>query len=75
LANRYIAKHVTRNFVLFRRVGNEIFCVYSAFGGLLTVTTSDGRQKIAQLASSSSPVTLARKILIEMELEKKDGQS
>jgi hypothetical protein len=53
-------------------LGREISCIYSAFGDLLTVTTPDGRQKIAPLGSSSSPVTLARKILIEMEREK-DG--
>jgi hypothetical protein len=51
-------------------LGRKISCIYSAFGGLLVVTTPDGRQTIAQLDLSSSPVTLARKILIEMEREK-----
>jgi len=51
-------------------LGRDISCTYSALGGLLAVTTPDGRQKIARLDSSSSPVTLARKILIEMEREK-----
>jgi hypothetical protein len=48
-------------------LGKKISCIYSAFGGLLTVTTPDGRQKISQLGSSSSPVTQARIMLIEME--------
>jgi len=51
-------------------LGREISCVYSAFGGLLTVTTLDGRQKIAPLDSSKSPVTQVRKILVEMERRK-----
>jgi hypothetical protein len=52
-------------------LGRKISCIYSAFGGLLTVTTPDGRQKISQLGSSNSPVTQARMTLIEMEREKK----
>ena len=52
-------------------LGMKISCIYLAFGGLLTVTTPDGRQKISQLGSSSSPVTQARIVLIEMEREKK----
>ena len=51
-------------------LGRKISCIYSAFG-LLTVITPDGRQKISQLGSSSSPVTQARIVLIEMEREKK----
>jgi hypothetical protein len=50
-------------------LGREVSCTYSALAGLLVVTTPDGRQKIAQLDLSSSPVTLARKILMEMERE------
>ena len=52
-------------------LGRKISCIYSAFGGLLTVTTRDGRQKISQLGSSNSPVTQARIMLIELEREKK----
>jgi hypothetical protein len=52
-------------------LGREISCIYSAFGGLLMVTTPDGQQKISQLGSSSSPVTQARIMLIEMEREEK----
>jgi hypothetical protein len=52
-------------------LGRKISCIYSSFGGLLTVTTPDGRQKISQLGSSSSPVTQARTVLLEMEREKK----
>jgi hypothetical protein len=52
-------------------LGKKISCIYSAFGGLLTVTTPDGQQKISQLRSSSSPVTQARTMLIEMEREKR----
>ena len=52
-------------------LGRKTSCIYSAFGGLLTVTMPDGRQKISQLGSSNSPVTQARMTLIEMEREKK----
>jgi hypothetical protein len=52
-------------------LGRKISCIYSAFGGLLTVITPDGRQKMSQLGSSNSPVTQARAMLIEMEREKK----
>jgi len=52
-------------------LGRKISCIYSAFAGLLTVTTPNGRQKVSQLASSSSPVTQARIMLIEMERGKK----
>jgi len=52
-------------------LGRTISCIYSAFGGLLTVTTPDGRQQLSQLGSSSSPVTQARIMLIEMERGKK----
>jgi hypothetical protein len=69
-ANRY-GPHMKNEISFYsEELGREICCSYSAFGGLISVTTPDGRQKIAQLESSSSPVTLARKILIEMELEK-----
>jgi hypothetical protein len=42
----------------------------AAFGGLLVVIAPNGWQNIARLDLSSSPVTLACKILVEMEREK-----
>jgi hypothetical protein len=51
------------------RLGRRITGVYSVFGGTITVTGSDGRQKTTQLGASL-PESLARMMLIELELTK-----
>jgi hypothetical protein len=53
------------------RLGKKISGVYSISGRMLTVTSSDGRQKSAPLGGSN-PETLARLTLIELEATKSE---
>ena len=56
------------------RMGRQIAGTWSLFGGNLTVTASDGRQKTARLGSSL-PESLARLMLIELEMASRSTQS
>jgi hypothetical protein len=53
------------------RLGKKISGVYSISGRMLTVTSSDGRQKSAPLGGSD-PEILARLTLIELEATKSE---
>ncbi len=50
------------------RLRKQISGTYARSGRMLTVTTSDGRQKTAPLGGSK-PETLARLVLIDLENE------
>jgi hypothetical protein len=50
------------------RLGRQITGTWSLFGGKLTVTACDGRQKTT-LLGDSSPESLARLMLVELEVQ------
>ena len=52
------------------RYGRHVSGVWSVFGGRITVTAPDGRQQTTQLGNST-PETLARLMLIEIEGERR----
>jgi uncharacterized protein Veg len=51
------------------RFGRQMTGVYSVIGDMITVTAPDGRQETTHLGGSL-PESLARMMLIELELKK-----
>jgi hypothetical protein len=54
------------------QLGKQISGIYSLFGRMMTVTTSDGRQKSAPLGGGN-PEMLARLTLDKLEAEKSES--
>jgi uncharacterized protein Veg len=52
------------------RYGRHLSGIWSVFGGRITVTARNGRQQTTQLGSST-PETLARLMLIQIEAQRR----